>query len=379
MARISRRRLFKLSGGGAVAAKTGGIAAILAPRRERAGLASTLLGIALAVLSWCAAVRAAEETTPEARQAAAPGAVSRLTPQLFDAIVRLHAQVPLEARTASYLGTEREGAGTVIDGDGLIVTIGYLVTEAMAIEVTPSSGKALAATLVGLDSDSGLALVRAAAPLGVKPIALGHSAELAEHQPVLILSYGGPSAAQFAEVVSRRSFAGYWEYLLDDAIFTVPPDLQWSGAALVGSDGRLLGVGSLIVRDAVPGAAQPGNMFVPIDRLRASMADLLSLGRPGGPPRPWLGINAQEIDGKIVVTRVSPDSPAQRAGVTHGSVVSAVAGQRVSDLAGFYRRVWSQGSAGVEVPLTIEQNGATREVGIKTMSRYDYLKLDTTY
>src|SRR5258708_14783902 len=148
MARISRRKLFKLSGGGAVEAKAGGIAAILAPRRERAGLASTLLGIALAVLCWCAAVRAAEETTPEARQAAAPGAVNRLTPQLFDAIVRLHAQVPLEARTASYLGTEREGAGTVIDGDGLIVTIGYLVTEAMAIEVTPSSGKALAATLV---------------------------------------------------------------------------------------------------------------------------------------------------------------------------------------------------------------------------------------
>jgi serine protease Do len=180
-------------------------------------------------------------------------------------------------------------------------------------------------------------------------------------------------------VVSRRLFAGYWEYLLDNAIFTAPPHLAWSGAALVGPDGKLLGIGSLIVHDAVVGTAMPGNMFIPIDNLKASMADLLSLGRPGTPPHPWLGINAQEINGRLVITRVSEDGPAQHAGLARGSVVTAVAGKPVDDLVGFYRQVWAQGAAGVEVPLTVQEDGAVHDVSIKTIDRYKYLKLDTTY
>lgn len=332
--------------------------------------AAALLGLAI-LLFWRGAGIAAD--------GANPGTASGLTPQIFDAVVQLHAEVPAEARTAPYLGTERDGAGVVIDADGLIVTVAYLVTEAMAIEITPGKGKPVPAAIVGLDSDSGLALVRAARPLEAKPIALGRSSDLAEHQPVLIIGSGGPGAAQAATVVSRRLFAGYWEYLLEDAIFTVPPDLAWSGAALVGTDGKLLGVGSLIVRDAVAGTQMPGNMFVPIDRLKASLADLLSLGRPGTPPHPWLGINAQEIGGQLVITRVSHESPAQRAGLSRGSIVIAVAGKPVGDLAGFYREVWAQGAAGVEIPLTIRQDGAEREIRVKTMDRYKYLKLDTTY
>ncbi|HEX3499637.1 MAG TPA: S1C family serine protease, partial [Stellaceae bacterium] len=161
--------------------------------------------------------------------------------------------------------------------------------------------------------------------------------------------------------------------------FTAPPLLNWSGAALIGADGKLVGIGSLIVHDAVPGTAQPGNMFVPVDRLKASLADLLASGRPATPPHPWLGVNAREIDGRVVVTRVSGEGPAQRAGLTRGSVVVAVAGEKVRDLVGFYRRLWAQGEAGVEVPLTVEENGTRREVTVKTMNRYDYLKLDTTY
>jgi len=156
-------------------------------------------------------------------------------------------------------------------------------------------------------------------------------------------------------VVSRRVFAGYWEYLLEDAIFTAPPYPAWNGAALVGRDGKLLGIGSLIVPDAAPRV--PGNMFVPVERLKASLADLLSLGRPGTPPHPWLGINAQEIGGRLVVTRVSAGGPAQQAGVARGSVITAVAGRKVDDLIGFYRELWAQGSAGVEVRLTVRDDG----------------------
>jgi S1-C subfamily serine protease len=319
-------------------------------------------------------------TFPGAAAAAdAPGTTPKLSPRILDAVVRIHAEVTPGARTAAYLGSEREGSGIVIDADGLVATIGYLVTEAMAIEVTAANGEKLPASLVGLDNDSGLALVRTALPLAVQPLILGRSAELAAGQIVLAAGFGGADAAQPARIVSRRPFAGYWEYLLDDAIFTAPPLQNWSGAALIGADGKLLGIGSLVVRDAVPGTAVAGNLFVPIDHLTTSLADLLSTGRPGTPPRPWLGINAQEIDGRVVVIRVSAESPAQRAGVARGSIVVAVAGEKVGDLAGLYRKLWAQGAAGVEIPLTVEEHGARREITVKTMNRYDYLKLDTTY
>jgi S1-C subfamily serine protease len=308
-----------------------------------------------------------------------PGSGTKISPQILDAVIRIHAEVTPGARTSAYLGSEREGSGVLIDSDGLIVTIGYLVTEAMAIEVTTADGKKVPASLVGLDNDSGLAVLRTALPLAAKPLALGRSAGLAERQVVLAAGFGGAEAAQPARVVSRRLFAGYWEYLLDDAIFTAPPLLNWSGAALIDGDGKLVGIGSLIVHDAVPGTVEPGNMFVPVDRLTASLADLLASGRPATPPHPWLGVNAREIDGRVVVIRVSDESPAQRAGLTRGSIVTAVAGEKVSDLADFYRRLWAQGAAGVEVPLTVEEHGASREVTVKTMNRYDYLKLDTTY
>lgn len=331
--------------------------------------------------SWCRLVFLVLAVSFPAAAAAAdaPGMDAKLSPRILDAVVRIHAEVTPGARTAAYLGSEREGSGVVIDADGLVATIGYLVTEAMTIEVTAGDGKKVPASLVGLDNDSGLALVRTALPLAVKPLILGRAADLAERQIVLAAGFGGADSAQAARIVSRRPFAGYWEYLLEDAIFTAPPLQNWSGAALIGADGKLLGIGSLVVHDAVPGTAVAGNMFVPIDHLKASLADLLSTGRPGTPPRPWLGINAQEIDGRLVVTRVSAEGPAQRAGVARGSIVTAVAGEKVGDLAGFYRKLWAQGAAGVEILLTIEEHGARREITIKTRNRYDYLKLDTTY
>jgi S1-C subfamily serine protease len=324
-----------------------------------------LVVVLLGALLFAGPARAAAETPP------------KLTPDLLDAVVRLRVQVPAEARTAPYLGTEREGSGVLIDSAGLIVTIGYLVTEAMAVEVTPAGGKPVAASVVGLDNESGFGLVRAQQPLKAKPLALGRSADLAEKQPVLVASFGGLDSAQPALVVSRRPFAGYWEYLLDDAIFTSPPHGNWGGAALIGADGRLLGVGSLSVHDALPG--MPGNMFVPIDRLKPALADLMTLGRPGTPPRPWLGLTAHETDEGLIVMRVSPEGPAQKAGVGSGDVITAIAGERVTDLASLWRKLWSLGPAGVEAPLSLRHGGEAREVTVKTIDRYSYLKLGTTY
>jgi S1-C subfamily serine protease len=306
---------------------------------------------------------------------------TKLRPQVLDAVVRLRAQIPSDARTAPYLGTEREGSGVLIDADGLIVTIGYLVTEAMGVEIVPARGKPVQGIVLGFDNASGLGLVRAAGKIDARPVAIGRSKGLAEKSPVLVASFGGIEAAQPAVVVSRRPFAGFWEYLVEDAIFTVPPHPDWGGAALLGPDGRLLGIGSLTVGDAKPGEEPvPGNMFVPIDMLEPVLADLLSSGRPAGPPRPWLGLSAQEAHGRIVVIRVAPDGPAEKAGIVPGDVVRTIAGWPVNELAELWRRLWAQGPAGAEIGLGVSHRGAEpREVTVKTTDRYKYLRLDTTY
>ena len=300
-----------------------------------------------------------------------------LTPALLDAVVRVETHIPGDARTARYLGTTRQGSGVVIDSDGLILTVGYLVTEAMGAQVTTRQGKAVPAAVVGLDNESGLGLLRATEPLGVKPLRLGHAKGVGEQTMALIASGGN---VQAATIVSRRAFAGSWEYLLDDAIFTAPAFDEWGGAALIGADGRLLGIGSLLVPDARPGRApEAGNMFIPVDRLAPVLGDLLTLGRPGTAGHPWLGVNAAAIGDTLLVTRVSAGGPAAKAGLAHGDRILAVAGRKVKDLADFYRKIWALGSAGVTVPLTIEQNGARREIKIPSIDRYRYLKLETSY
>jgi len=295
----------------------------------------------------------------------------------LEAVVRVHAEIPTDARTAAYLGTERDGAGVVIDDAGLVVTIGYLITEAMGAEVTTGSGRVSRADVVGFDIASGLGLLRAAEPLAVKPIPIGTATALTEKTPVVVAASGGPEAVLPAVVLSRRDFVGYWEYLLDDAIFTAPPHPAWSGAALLGPDGKLAGIGSLVVSDAK--ADLPGNMFVPIDRLQPVMGDLLALGRPSAPSRPWLGVNLRELDGKLVVGRVALDGPSDKAGVRHGDRVTAIDGAPVHELADFYRTLWRHGDAGVTVRLGVARQGEEREIEVNTIDRYRYLKLDTTY
>ena len=295
----------------------------------------------------------------------------------LEAIVRVHAEIPADARTAAFLGRERDGSGVVIDDAGLIVTIGYLITEAMGAEVTTASGQGSRADIVGFDIASGLGLLRAAEPLAVKPLPIGAATALTEKTPVVVAAFGGPDHVQPAVIVSRRTFAGYWEYLLEDAIFTTPPHPAWSGAALLGPDGKLVGIGSLVVSDAA--ADTPGNMFVPIDRLQPVMGDLLALGRPSMTPRPWLGINLRELDDKLIVGRVASDGPSDKAGVRHGDQVTAIDGVPVHELADFYRALWGRGNAGITVRLGVTRQGKEQEIEVQTIDRYRYLKLDTTY
>lgn len=297
--------------------------------------------------------------------------------EILSAVVAVRAEVPVTARTAAVLGTEREGSGVVIDKDGLVVTIGYLILEASRAEITLPGGKEVPVEIIAYDHNSGFGLLRATEPLEVMPMKLGSSTDLEETSRVLVSSYGGAEATRPAIVVSRREFAGYWEYLLEDAIFTSPPYPNFGGAALIGPAGELLGIGSLVVGDAVLGERQvPGNMFVPIDNLKPILRDLLTLGRSSAPPRPWLGIYTEEIRGRLFVTRLAADGPAAQAGVEAGDIIVAIGGSAISSMADFYRKLWSRGEAGIEVTLTVLKAAELVNVKIHSSDRYRWLRLN---
>ncbi len=299
---------------------------------------------------------------------------------IVSAVVRIKTFIDPDGRSVTNLGRERHGSGILIDANGLILTIGYLMVEAHAAEVVTNAGRTVPASVVGYDHETGFGLLRTLEPLKDKPLAFGKSADLKVQDRALVVSFGGPGMVMPVNVVSRRIFAGSWEYMVADAIFTSPPHPAWSGAALVGRDGKLVGVGSLVVRDASGDDSNvPGNMFVPIDLLPPILGDLLANGRVSGPGKPWLGVNAEELGGRLLVSRVQPQSPADKAGIRRGDIVVGIGGDATRTLPEFYRKLWSLGSAGVTVPLDVMQRGETRRLDIPSVNRLDQLRLKSTF
>jgi S1-C subfamily serine protease len=291
-------------------------------------------------------------------------------------IVRLDAKVPADASSAQSLGPDRVGTGIMLD-DRTVLTIGYLTLEADAVLVTTASGKRIPASVAGYDHATGFGLVRTALPLDGKPMALGDSDGVREKQRVLTLGHGEPEATEIF-VLSRKTFSAGWEYLIERPIFTFPPVNNWSGAALISDDGRLLGVGSLIVNDAAAGQQPiPGNLWVPVNLLKPILADLLAKGRRSEGVNPWLGMTTENVRGNLMVVRVARDGPAEAAGVSPGDIVVGVAGEKVGDQAEFYRKVWKVGPAGVAVPIKVLKQGDVRDLTVKSIDRTDFLRKAT--
>jgi S1-C subfamily serine protease len=290
-------------------------------------------------------------------------------------VVGLRATVPADAFTADTLGTERAGNGVFIRGNGLILTIGYLITEADTIWITLGDGRSVPGHVLGYDQETGFGLVQALAKLDVPSLQIGDSAAAAIGERVVVGGFGGRHRSVAARVVARQEFAGYWEYVLDEAIFTAPAHPNWGGTALIGPGGDLLGIGSLQLQHSVEkGQAQNINMMVPIDLLKPVVDDLLKFGRRSDPPRPWLGLYATEVENRLVIVGLADRGPAKKADLRTGDIVLSVAGKDVRDLASFFRRIWSQGQAGVEVPLTIYRDGETLDMRVKSSERNRFLK-----
>jgi len=290
------------------------------------------------------------------------------------AVVMLRANVPDDAFTASILGTERAGNGVVIRDDGLTLTIGYLITEAESVWLTTNSGATVAGHPLAYDFATGLGLVIPLGKLDAPALRRGRASAMGVDDDVFVIGHGGLTHTLKAHVIAKREFAGYWEYLLDEALFTAPPHPEWSGAALLDDGGGLIGIGSLLVQEAVGENTVQGNMFVPTDVLDLVLDDLLKTGRAARPVRPWLGMYTTEIASHLVVNGLAKQGPADSAGVRLGDIVVDVAGERVTGLADLYRKVWSLGPPGTRVALTLARDGAVTRIDVKSGDRADYLK-----
>ena len=291
------------------------------------------------------------------------------------AMVALHSIVPADAFTAETLGTERAGNGVLIRGNGLVLTIGYLITEAETIWLTLSDGRSVQGHVIGYDQETGFGLVQALAKLDMPALELGQSAAVSLGERVVVGGAGGRARSVAARIVAKQEFAGYWEYVIDEAIFTAPSHPNWGGTALIGPAGDLLGVGSLQLQHVVDkGQPQNINMIVPIDLLKPIFDDLMTTGRRSGPPRPWLGLYATEVESRLVIVGLADRGPAKKADLRNGDIVLSIAGKEVRDLGSFFRHIWAQGQAGVEVPLTIYRDGDTMDVRVKSSERNRFLK-----
>ncbi|HEY7990534.1 MAG TPA: S1C family serine protease [Stellaceae bacterium] len=318
----------------------------------------------------------AEDVDWEIPEAAQPksGDFSFDLDRALQSVVGISATIPEDAFTAQTLGTQRSGSGVVIRDSGLIVTIGYLITEAETVWITTADGRATQGTAAAYDQETGFGLVQALGRLGVPALPIGKSSALEDGAPIVVAA-GTRRHSIAARVIARQEFPGSWEYLLDEALFTAPYHPMWGGAAAIDRDGKLIGIGSLHVQQSVRGGdSRDINMIVPIDLLTPILEELLTYGRPNHPPRPWIGCYSGESEGHVMIAGLLPKGPASQAGMRVGDVVWSVRNEAVGSLADFYRKLWASGPAGTEIPIELVRDGRTVWVRVKSRDRGSMLK-----
>jgi serine protease Do len=314
-----------------------------------------------------------------ARAAEPPMAIeaqSRALQRASASVVGLRALAVDDARSAATLGRARQGSGVVIGNGDLVLTIGYLILEAEQVQLVTDDEREVPARLVGYDVATGFGLVQPLAPLRIEPAPLATTTALQRGEGLMIVSGGEQGAISAAQLVSKRNFSGYWEYHVDGALFTSPPRPDHSGAGLFNSRGELVGIGSLLVKDAAgpDGPAQNGNMFVPIDLLQSILPELRSRGSSRLSQRAWMGVNCVETEGTVRVVRVNSDSPADVAGLEPGDRIVRIDGTEVKALEVLWKTLWAGGAPEREVTLEIVRGGKPQTLKLQSVDRMKTLK-----
>lgn len=289
-------------------------------------------------------------------------------------IVTVQSSIPEDAFTAQTLGEQRSGSGVVIRESGLVLTIGYLIMEAETVWLADAEGRVTPGHALAVDGETGFGLVQALGPLDCPALELGRSSETRLGDPVTVAAGAGTKPVR-AMVVGKQEFAGYWEYFLDEALFTSPAHPFWGGAGAIDRNGRLIGIGSLHV-EQISARAEPRdtNLIVPIDLLPPILDDLLAYGRVNKPARPWLGIFSAEAGDEIIVASLAEEGPAAAAGIRRGDVLASVGGKEIESLGDFYHKVWSRGSAGTEIPIEIVRDGRALGFRVRSADRASFMK-----
>ena len=297
----------------------------------------------------------------------------------INSVVKVRTSIPAAAFTADVLGTERIGSGVLINNSGLILTVGYLVTEAETVWLTTNLNQSIPGHVVAYDQSSGLGLVQALGSLDIDASELDSSDLVTVNDDIFFISYGGIEHSLCSKISRIDEFAGYWEYLLEAAIYTSPPHPQWGGAAVFNKKGHIIGIGSLFLQEIFEGQNLQGNLAIPTSILKSTMGDMLEFGRSSAPARPWLGMYAVESEKTLTVNSLARYGPAELAGVLQGDKVVGVGEESVSTLANFFRSVWTLGAAGVSVPININRNGNQLQLVINSIDRNDFLLKPQTH
>jgi S1-C subfamily serine protease len=329
------------------------------------------------VLPWlilCLHGAAAAQPAPAAE--AARRAEVQALERASASVVGVVARAVDDARSAATLGLERSGSGVVIEPGDLVLTIGYLILEAEQVLLVTDDAREVPARVAAYDVATGFGLLQPLAPLRIAPAPLGAAAEVTVGEPLMVVSGGEDGAVGVARLVSRRAFAGYWEYHVDGALFTAPARPDHSGAGLFNGRGELVGIGSLVVADALgPGEGRlGGNMFVPIDLLRPILPELRARGSSAPSRRAWMGVNCIEAEGSVRVVRVNRDSPAELAGLEPGDRIVRIDGTEVHALDVLWKTLWAGGAPEREVTLDIVRRGQPQTLKLQSVDRMKTLR-----
>ncbi len=323
-------------------------------------LASLLLLPALAL--------GAPGTAPEPRLhpkevSALPSFVRRIEPS----VVALRVRNAEKATSSTRLGSRRFGSGVIFDQRGYVVTVSYLLLDAVAIEARGRDGRTVSARVVGLDLDTGLGVVKleGAGPWPAATLGDSRAVAAGARTGTVGVDEDNDLVQVSGAVHAVRRFSAYWEYMLDRAIIVAPASPQWGGSAVVNERGEVVGIASLRL-----GEPPHVNLAVPIEKFVPVKDELIASGRIASrPPRPWLGLYTVAVADGLVVSETSPVGPASRAGFRQGDRILRVNGVAVASQEEFYEQLWSR-RAGDLIELAIERDKQVLIIAVPSVDRH---------